>query len=186
MENEEKQTGLEKFLGVAQASHVDVAKRIMHEVEEGNVNPIEILLALKRMHKVLELTISSEKGNKELKESFKTAVANALDKASSVTMFGATLSIRPTGIKYLYEDCKDSYLNAWYEIAETAKANIKQREAEIKAMLPPDNNKDLGIRSRTLIQSNLPYIAFSDDEFEEKVYPPIKKAGESIFVTFKH
>lgn len=186
MKNTNKQeTGLEKFLGIAQASHEAVAERIKYEIKEGNVNPIEILLALKRMSKVVELTLDSSRGDKELKETIHEAVQTSLEGNKSIDIMGANIRIQETGVRYDYSTCNDSYLNKLYELQKIIKENIDQREKEIKTLLPPDDSKKLGIRSRTIIQSGIPSLEFSDDEYEENIFPPIKYGKPTVIVTFK-
>jgi hypothetical protein len=180
-----EQTGLAKFLGIAQVSHEGVAEAIKHQIVEGLVNPIEVLLALKRMQKVIELTIDGSKGDKEIKEILYKAVQTSLDGGKSLDMMGANLRIQDTGVRYDYTDCNDKYLNALYEIQNTVAENIKQREAEIKAIVPPEDNKKLGIRSRVIVQEYMPHLEFLECGEDNTIFPPVRKAGSSIICTFK-
>lgn len=172
-------------LSTALMNHKEVAKNIKDILLSGEVDPIELYIGLKRMDKVISLTISSQDGDKEIKEIFKEKVRLALDGGKSVDMFGANLSLRATGTRYDYTDCKDSYLTELYKIQNQVKELIKAREDEIKVVLPAENNKQLGVRSKKWIQEGMPYFGISEDEFEETIFPPVKYQGESIFCTFK-
>ncbi len=172
------------LLGTALMNHKDVAKNIKAVLLSGEVEPLELYVGLKRMDKVIALTISSQDGDKEIKELFKEKVRMALDGNKSVDIFGANLSLRATGTSYDYKDCKDSYLLELYKIKKEVDEKIKAREFEIKTALPPDSNT-LGIRSKKIIQEGMPYFGISEDEFEETILPPVKYQGESIFCTFK-
>ena len=173
------------LMSTALMNHKTVAQNIKQQILSGAVDPIETYVSLKRMDKVMEATISSQKGDKELKELFKEKVRLSLDGNKSVDMFGANLSLRPTGTTYDFKDCGDQYLNELYKIQEQVKELIKTREEEIKQMLPPDDNKSLGIRSRKTIQEGMPYFGITEDEFEQTIFPATKIQGESIFCIFK-
>lgn len=180
----EDKNSLDNLFKLVTIDHDIVANNIKNEVAEGNINPIEAFLVLKRFSKIVELTLDSQKGDKELREIFKTSVQKALDGGKSVTMFGATLSLQATGVKYDFTECNDSVLNAAYKIQKEIEEFIKKREEEIKVLLPSEDNKTLGIRSRAIIQTGVPTLSFSDDEFEETIFPPVKKGGESVVVRF--
>lgn len=171
-------------LGSALMNHKDVAKSIKDVILSGEVEPLELYIGLRRMDKVIKLTISSEDGDKELKSLFREKVALALDGGKSIDMYGANLSIRPTGTRYEFGDCKDSYLNELVKIEAKVKQLIKERQDFIKVVLPPDS-RTLGVRSYKLIQQGMPSFEISEDEFEETIFPCTKMQGESIFCTFK-
>ena len=185
MSEHSEQTGLAKFLGIAQVSHEGVAEAIKQQIVEGHVNPLEVLIALKRMQKVIESTIDGSKGDKEVKEVLYNAVQKSLDGGKSIDVFGANLRIQDTGVRYDYTECNDKYLNALYEIQKTVAENIKQREEEIKALLPPEDNKKLGVRSRLIVQEYMPHLEFLECGEDNTIFPPIRRASSSIICTFK-
>lgn len=182
--NNKQETGIDKFLGLYNLNHVEVAENLKSQIREGHINPIQAYIALRRIEAMTKLTISSEGGDKEMKEFFKEEVAKALDGGKSVDMFGANLSIRPTGTSYDYSECGDDYLNKLYRIEKEIKEAIKQRETEIKTMLPPDTNK-LGIQSRTVVQEVMPSFEWVESGHDNTITAPIKRQGSSIFCTFK-
>ncbi len=185
MNQNSEETGLQKFMNLAQVPHETIADRIKYEVKEGNINPLEMMITIKRLAKIVELTTDSQKGDKEVREIFLKATQMALDGGKSVDMFGANLRVQATGVHYDFNECNDSVLNELYKIQTEVKEAIDKREAEIKILLPAEDNKTLGIRSKKIIQEGVPTLTWSDDEFDETIYPPIKKAGESVIVTFK-
>ncbi len=172
------------LLGTALMNHKDVANNIKTALLSGEVEPLEVYIGLRRMNKVIELTISSDGGDKEIKELFKEKVRMALNGDKSVDLYGANLSLRATGTRYDFTDCKDTYLAELYKIQKEVAGKIKEREDYIKLVLPADS-KTLGIRSHKLIQQGMPSFVVSDDEFEETIFPCTKIQGESIFCTFK-
>jgi len=185
MENNKEQTGLAKFLGIAQVSHEGVADAIKHEIKEGNVNPIEMFIALKRMSKVVELTMDSSKGDKEVREILYNAVQKSLDGNKSLDIMGVNLRIQDTGVWYDFTDCNDEYLTELYRIRDEVKTAIDKREAEIKALLPAEDNKKLGIRSRVIVQEHMPHFEWVEAGVDNTIFPPVRKAGSSIICTFK-
>lgn len=180
-----EQTGLSKFLSIAQVPHEGVAEAIKQQILEGNVNPLEALIALKRMEKVVKLTLDSSEGDKEVRDMLKEAVRTSLDGGKSIDIFGANLRLQATGTWYDFSECQDECLNELYKIQEQVKEAIKQRETEIKAILPPDDNKNLGIRSRVIVQEHMPHFEWVESGVDNTIFPPIKRAGESIICTFK-
>ncbi len=183
--DEEQLTGIQKFMNIAIIPHDNVAKEIAHQVKEGIIDPIQIYIALKRVAKIEELCLDSQKGDKELREIMLNKVRHSLNGGKSIDMYGANLSIRATGTRYEFQDCKDSVLNKLMEIEKEVKVRIKQRQDFIKVTLPADDTKSLTIRSKKIIQEGVPSLVWSDDEFEETIFPPIKLAGESVICTFK-
>jgi hypothetical protein len=187
MENsqEEVGAGLQKFMGLAQVDHVPLADNIKHHIKEGNINPLEMLITLKRLKQIVDLTISSEKGDKEIKTILREAVFNSLDGGKSIDIFGANLRLQATGTRYDFSACNDTVLNELVKIQEQVTALIKTRQDEIKALLPSESNTKLGIRTRAIIQTGFPSFTIDDSEWEDVINPPIKIAGESIICTFK-
>ena len=185
MSHNSDESGLQKFMNLAQVPHEDIAERIKFEVKEGNINPLEMMITLKRLGKIIELTTDSQKGDKEVREIFLKATQAALDGGKSVDIFGANLRVQATGTYYDFSEVGDSVLNELYKIRSIVKEAIDKKEAEIKITLPAEDNKTLGIRSKKIIQEGVPIFGWSEDEFEETIFPPIKKSGESVIVTFK-
>lgn len=184
-EEQQENKGLTPFLSMVNLPFENIAEKITTAVTEGHVDPVQMYIVLKRMNKVLELTIDSSKGDKDLKELFKESVRKTLDGGKSVDMFGANLRMQATGTSYDYKECGDKMLNKLYEIQAQVEESIKTRELEIKTLLNPDDNKKLGLRTRTLVQEGMPMYYIDECTWDDVIVPPIKKQGESIIVTFK-
>lgn len=184
-EQQQENKGLTPFLQMVNLPFENIAENIIQQVTEGNVDPVQMYLALKKMEKVVKLTIDSSDGNKELREICKDAVRKTLDGGKSVEMFGASLRMQATGTWYDFKGCNDTVLNELYKIQTQVNELIKTREGEIKVLLPAEDNKKLGVRTRTIIQTGFPQFIIDENEWEDVISPPIKNAGESIIVTFK-
>lgn len=182
--DDDQMTGLRKFMNISTVPHENVAKEIALLIKNGHIDPIQMYVALKRVDKIHDLCLDSQKGDKELRETILNKVRTSLDGGKSIDMFGANLRIQATGTNYDFSECNDSILNKMYEIQDELKIRIKQREEFIKVSLPPDTNK-LGVQSKKVIQEHVPSLVWSDDEFEETIFPAIKRAGESVICTFK-
>lgn len=183
--DEEQISGIQKFMNISLVAHDEVAKEFIALVKEGHIDPIQAYVALKRVGKINELCLDSQKGDAEFREIVHTTVQNALDGGKSVDIYGANLRIQDTGIIYDYSECGDKVLNELYEIQETVKDLIKKREAHIKILLPPNDTKTLGIRSEDLIDSKFPKFELEEAITESKIFPPIRKSGSSVICTFK-
>jgi hypothetical protein len=183
--DEEQITGLQKFLNISLIAHEDVAKEFAWQVKEGNIDPIQAFIALKRVGKINELCLDSQKGDKELKELILGAVRKSLDGGKTLQIYGADLRIQNTGITYDFTECGDSYLMALYAIQDEVKEAIKNREDTIKVELPAEDNKTLGIRTKKVIHDKMPTLVWNEDEIIENINPPIKRSGESVICTFK-
>lgn len=182
--DDEQMTGLKKFMNLSTIPHENIAKEIAILIKNGHIDPIQMFLALKRVSKINELCLDSQKGDKELREIILNKVKNTLDGGKSIDIYGANLRIQATGTNYDFSECGDSILNEMYKIQEELKGRIKQREDYIKVAVPADSTK-LGIQSKKIIQEGVPTLNWSEDEFEETIFPPIKRAGESVICTFK-
>lgn len=180
----EQMTGIQKFMNIALVPHEQVAHEIIQLINNGHVNPIQMYTALKRVQQIFELTLGSEKGDKDLRELMLNKVKESLDGGKSYTAFGADFSVRATGVRYDYSECNDTILNSLIEIETEVKRLIKLRQGIIKANCPADSNK-LGIQTATLIQSGMPSLQFDDNEWEDVIVAPIKYAGESVICSFK-
>lgn len=157
-----------------------IVDNIKYNIKEGHTDTIEMMLSLKKLEKISDLV----KEDKEIKEIFLENTMKRLDGGKSVDMYGANISVRAVHTFYDFSECGDSVLNAMYKIQADLKEMIKQRETEIKAMFPSNPSK-LGIPTRNIIQSGVPELTISDDEFEEVITPPIKKQKDGVVITFK-
>lgn len=186
MSGEKQETGISKFINLATISQQSLAKEMKVALLEGTIDPLQSYVALRRIQAMVELTVDSSKGDKELKQFFKDKIHQSLDGGKSVEVFGASLAIRNTGTRHVFTECNDTVLNEMERIHAELTERIKQRKEEIKAFFPESvKNKTLGIVSRTIIQKGVPTLEWSEDEFEETIFPHVTYGGESVFCTFK-
>lgn len=178
-------TELAPVLDILRLDIATVVGTIKQQVKDGDLDVIQSWIALKAMSNIVEASIGSDKGDKELKQIFFDSVEKAIGSTKNYTAFGATLRIQDTGVRYDFSECNDSMLNALYKIQKDVKEAIDRREKEIKSYFPDGGNRTLGIPSKKVIQESIPTLEWSDDEFEETVYPPIRYAKSSIITTFK-
>lgn len=181
---EEDTTAIQKFMNIALIPHKEVAQELIYQIKEGNIDPIQTFIALKRVKAVEELCLDSQKGDKELREIILKSVSAAIDKGKNITMFGAELSTRAVSTRYDFSECGDSVLNELYAIETRVKNAIKTRETEIKAIVPADSNK-LGLQTRKIVQTGMPSLTWDENEWEENINPPIKYQTEGVVCSFK-
>ena len=186
MNNTENQENTIQLLNFITANPIAIANTLKDTLKSGDIDILQAYVSLKKMNKVLEMTIDGSKGDKEMKALFLKEVERSIDGNKSISIHGATLRTQATGTSYDFSECGDTVLNELYKIKAQIDESIKTREAEIKAILPAEDNKVLGIRSKKIIQEGgIPMLSYSDDEFEETIFPPIKRSGTSVICTFK-
>jgi hypothetical protein len=187
MENNNKQeTGIDKFINLSSISQTALAKELKIKLLGGEISPLQTYVALRRIQAMVELTIDSSKGDKDLKEFFKKEVSKALDSGKSIEVFGASLAVRNTGTRHVFTECGDTVLNEMERIHAELTERIKARKETIKGYFSETTkNSKLGIVSKKVIQEGIPTLEWSEDEFEETIFPHVTYGGESIFCTFK-
>lgn len=186
MSEEKTETGISKFINLASISQTSLAKEMKVALLEGTIDPLQSYIALRRIQAMVELTVDSAKGDKELKQFFKDKIHVSLDGGKAVEAFGASLSIRNTGTRHVFTECNDSVLNEMEKIHAELTLRIKERKEEIKAFFPDSlRTRSIGVLSKTIIQKGVPTLEWSEDEFEETIFPHVTYGGESVFCTFK-
>ena len=186
MNNTEQKENTLQLMTFLTANPIAIANTLKETLQSGEVDLLQAYVSLKKMDKVLKMTIDGTEGDKAMKEMFFNAVEKAKEGNKSIDIYGANLRTQATGTRYDFTECGDTVLNELYKIKAQIDESIKTREAEIKAILPAEDNKVLGIRSKKIIQEGgIPMLSYSDDEFEETIFPPIKRSGTSVICTFK-
>jgi hypothetical protein len=171
--------GLTKFLNVYNADHIAVADALVDKLREGYINPIQFHLAMKRMEKLVEVVSK----NDDAKDIIISEVRKNLSgNVKTVKMFGASLSVAATYTYYDFRECNDIYLNELYDIQEKVKQLIKDREDELKLLIP--NNNDLRIPTATKVIDRMPSLEWTELGQDCVVSAPIKKQKEGVKVSF--
>lgn len=104
------------------------AKGIIEAVQNGDANPIEVLVLLRSLEAVSETVRDSIKGN----------IENAADKYSEKTfeVFGAKVEKADFG-KYDYSGCGDKEWELFNTAEESAASSRKEREAFLRTLKEP-------------------------------------------------
>ena len=108
----------------------------------------------------------------------------SLDGGKSLTVHNAQITIASVYTYYDFSSCNDSVYNELVKIEAQVKELKKQREEELKVLFASADKK-LSIPSRQIVQTGIPSLEISNDEFEETIFPPVKHQREGVKVTFK-
>ena len=135
----------------------ELANRAISAVVDGYVDPITAWCNIRRMKAAIELF---EKDTQVM-----DITQRELSKYGKRHQFGdCLLEEVETGVRYDFSECGDSKLADLYALRDTNAAEIKAREAMLKA---------------------LPASGMADPETGEMVYPPARSAKTTIKTTFK-
>lgn len=134
-----------------------MVEKAIQAVVDGEIDPITAHINVSRM----EAAIKAYKDNPQVR----AITLNELGKYGKRQAFGdCTLEMKEGGVKYDFSQCGDSLLAEMYATRDALLADIKDREAMLKA-LP------------------LSGVALADTG--EVVYPPAKSSKTIITTTFK-
>ena len=135
----------------------ELANRAISAVVDGYVDPITAWCNLRRVKAAIELF---EKDTQVM-----DITQRELSKYGKRHQFGdCTLEEVEAGVRYDFSECGDSKLAELYALRDANAAEIKAREAMLKA---------------------LPASGMADPETGEMVYPPARSAKTTIKTTFK-
>lgn len=182
----------EKVTGVAtDFLNIDGAEfgyQLWEALEQGHIDPIRLLLIIKKMNHVHEFFLGSDKGRTHAKAKayLKDKISNTIGK-QKYEAYGASISIETVGgaTTMDYKECGDIYLNRLYELQNEIKVMVKEQETKIKTVLPAESNT-IGLRSEKVTIDALPVLRFEPLE-EPRTYnvsPPVKYSREGIVVRF--
>lgn len=173
------------FLNIDGAEFGD---QLFEALQEGHLDPIRLLLIIKKMNHVHEYFLGSDKARTrpKAKAYLKDKISNIIGK-EKYEAYGASVNIETVGgaTTMDYKDCGDIYLNRLYELQNEIKVLIKEQETKIKTVLPAESNT-IGLRSEKVTIDALPVLRFEPLE-EPRTYnvsPPVKYSREGIVVRF--
>jgi hypothetical protein len=158
---------LRNIFDTSKADRQHMVDRVLEEIAEGNLDPLEIALQVKIMSDVLERFNDPKKSDKA--ELFKRAVLDAASKYGKKFEYkNAECRIGEAGTVYDFSKCGDP---AWDEANFrflAAKEDMKKREEFLKTV-PPEG------------------MAFVDQQSGEvvTVYPPTKRSTTTLFISVK-
>src|SRR5688572_18964719 len=144
--------GVLRMMPTTAAQIGQFSKSLIENVQNGNLNPIEILVMLRALEAVSET----------VRDSIKSNIESAADKYSekSFEVFGARIEKGDVGVKYLYETSGDWQWESFKTQEQTAANLRKDREAFLRSLKEP--------------------ITIVDEESGEisTIKPPLKRSTE--------
>lgn len=180
MENtqENKQLQLQTVANLAQLNHEEVSKTIINSILEGEVDPLQVHMFLKRIEKIAELV----KTNKDVKEAVtKAASLHSPDKAFA--FMGASLKVGAVHTAYDFSECGDLLWNNLNEMVTKFTAMKKAREEQLKVAFP--ENIGFGFKPPRMIIDHLYHVETVDCGEEVVLNQPKKIQQMGVKVTFK-
>ena len=180
MENtqENKQLQLQTVANLAQLNHEEVSKTIINSILEGEVDPLQVHMFLKRIEKIAELV----KTNKDVKEAVtKAASSHSSDKAFD--FMGASLKVGAVHTAYDFSECGDLLWNNLNEMVIKFTALKKAREEQLKVAFP--ENIGFGFKPPRMIIDHLYHVETVDCGEEVVLNQPKKIQQMGVKVTFK-
>lgn len=169
---------LQKQFGFSVEKHKKFINDFQNAILNGEIDPVQAGVVLKRIEKVKEEIYKGDLG-KKVKEKIYEKTEEAV--AEGVTeIMGAKISIAPLYTSFDYSQCNHPGWDAWNEIEQIAKEKKKECEKELKLLYERSQKKmtdfTLGIQSTSepMIYRGMPILELSDDEVEEEVNPPSK------------
>ena len=135
------------------------SKQLIEGVQEGNINPLELLVMLRALEGVSET----------VRDAIKTNVQNAADKYNekSFEVFGARVEKSEVGVKYNYEMCGDQIWERHSVDERTAAELRKQREVFLRSLTEP----------MTVVDKDSGEIS--------EIRPPLKRSQSGVKVFLK-
>lgn len=161
MENEiVKIDGLE----ISKSSVEQVRNEISAKVEEGALDSIKVMAAIKFYEKVFS---GDDKKNNGLTHRIKSFVVNEVEKDKlRKDYYGFKVEIKEAGVSYIYDNCNDEVLTSLLEEEKELKEKIKNRQEFLKS-----------------IKGHLDIITENGEG--KTIFPPAKKSTTSPTFTLK-
>ena len=176
--SQNKQLQLQTVANLAQLNHEEVSNTIITSILEGEVDPLQVHMFLKRIEKIAELV----KTNKDVKEAVtKAASSHSSDKAFD--FMGASLKVGAVHTAYDFSECGDLLWNNLNEMVTKFTAMKKAREEQLKVAFP--ENIGFGFKPPRMIIDHLYHVETVDCGEEVVLNQPKKIQQMGVKVTFK-
>lgn len=135
------------------------SKQLIEGVQEGNINPLELLVMLRALEGVSET----------VRDAIKDNIQTAADKYSekSFDVFGARVEKSEVGVKYNYEVCQDQVWERHSVDERTAAELRKQREVFLRSLTEP----------MTIVDKDSGEIS--------EIRPPLKRSQSGVKIYLK-
>lgn len=154
-------------------SSAQYARDILVGTKNGEVNPLDAMIVVKRFEKVAKICLedqvfkdlASDEADKYLSGSTKS-----FEKASAIISKGATYTI------FDFSECGHSELDALYKIEAEVKVHIKNLEDELKLLVPKAGSEDFSIKSdkKEVLITKIPFLNWASTEDQVTVKAPQK------------
>ena len=138
----------------------EIVTRLVTGVQDGSIDPLQLLVKLKFAQSIIEDTISSIQPNC-------VDEASKYHKGEDIKLLGAELKVKEAGTKYDFSGCNDPIYQKYESVISENKEAQKDRTNFLKS-----------IKTKTTLV---------DDETGEvyEIMPPIKKSTTIVQVTIK-
>jgi hypothetical protein len=173
-----QETGISKIVNLYNVSHTEVGRALAQEIKDGNVDPVKLHLAIKRMEKIIEVY----KEDKNATDIIKNEVQKYVDRGEA-KIFGATLSVGNVYTTYDFGACDDMYYNELISIKNKVDALIKERQEFLKSLFG-DTTRKLGIQTKTIVIDHMPTFELLECGEDCQVNPPVKISRDGVKVRF--
>lgn len=161
MENQLPQSPSELLTLMASTSvQVDVfSDGVIQDVQEGNLNPLTVLIQLRAMERASQRILKELHGN----------ILREADKypGNEFEFMGNKITKTEHGTRYDFSNCGDSVYNQRLRIAQEATEQLKERENFLKAVKAPFSLLDEGTGEVSVI------------------HPPTKKSTSGLNVSIR-
>lgn len=182
MEENKQIQQVKKITELVLIDHESITDTINKGILLGEVDPLDVHLALKRLDKIVQGTIG-DKGSKETKEAILEEASKHMQEGKSFDYKGAKIVVGATYTYYDFSLTGDILLEAMVSIQKDLNTRIKEREAYLKTIKAVDG---IAItKGETVVIEKLPSLEWLDAEEEIVIAPPIKKQKTGVKVTFK-
>lgn len=178
MENETKSLTANNLLDVRQSfDSKSLITNITEQVINGNVNPLEAHVILKRMAKVSEEVLKNE----TIKKMALTEAEKYLSGSKKTfEQYSSKITIQSVYTYYEFEECGHEVLDELYKIQELIKEQIKVLEEGLKTIIPSEkaqaNAGLFGIENnaKEIVMEKFPKLIWEDYGNIVQVQPPRK------------
>lgn len=177
-ENQENKS-LAMINNLAQLDHINFAKQIATNIKEGTVEPLSVLLFLKRFE-ALGKTINADE---EIKEAYVNSANKYIVEGKSFDLYGAKLTVAAVSTTYDFTNCNDPVWTALNDIQTRVKVLLKEREDFLKAAFPEKAGSLFGVSAPVVVVDKV--LALQEVEVGDKfaLNKPVKIQKTGVKVT---
>lgn len=175
----EENNSIAPIVALAQLNHVEVADKIISSILNGDVEPLQIHMFLKRVEKIVEKVGKDE----QVREALIKNANQHLGEGKKFDYMGASLRVGPTYTFTDYSACGDPVWDNLAEMEKKIKEAKKSREEYLKAAFP-ESNSLYGSVNPTILVDNLFSLEMVDCGEEVTLQRPIKKQTTGVVTTF--